>query len=174
MQALIQCSGGTLIVPASTLNDRRDGGHLVVNPPREVWERSELAPDELTAWSFLVAATGRAMLDALPQLKGGCLNYWEAGNWALNDAAAPAGPKDVKQHRRVHLHVFGRSRDARSPDWRWGESPRFPDYVDARAWSAKLSPLEPHECFGVAMRVQAILDRTYAMTSDVRIEEPRR
>ena len=27
---------------AADMNHRRDGGHLLVNPPREVWERSEL------------------------------------------------------------------------------------------------------------------------------------
>lgn len=40
-------------------------------------------------WSFLVAATGRAMINALPQLEGGCVNYFDAGNWALHDAAPP-------------------------------------------------------------------------------------
>ena len=75
------------------LVDRSDGGNLIVNPPRDVWERSELTPAELVAWSFLVAATGRAMIDVLPQLEGGCVNYWEAGNWALHHDAEPAGPK---------------------------------------------------------------------------------
>jgi diadenosine tetraphosphate (Ap4A) HIT family hydrolase len=163
MQPLMVSDGGTLIVPSSVLNDRADGGHLVVNPPREVWERSDLTASELTAWSFLVAATGRAMLDVLPHLEGGCINYWEAGNWALNDAAPPAGPKEARTHRRVHLHVFGRSRTARSPDWRWGESPRFPDYVDSRAWAANFAPLDAAECGAVAARAKAILAEKYGM-----------
>ena len=108
------------------LVDREDGGNLVVNPPRAVWERGELTAGELTAWSHLVAATGAAMLRTLPQLEGGCINYWEAGNWALNDAADPAGPKTAPAFRSVHLHLLGRSRFARSPDWAWGEAPRFP------------------------------------------------
>jgi len=165
MQALLECSGGNLVVPGLILNDRVDGGHLVVNPPREVWERSELTPGELKAWSFLVAATGRAMLDVLPQLEGGCLNYWEAGNWALNDAAPPAGPKDVKQCRRVHLHVFGRSRNPRGSDWRWGESPRFPDYIGSREWAAKHAPIDERERAKVARRVAEILSTRYDMES---------
>ena len=39
---LLSCAGGTVTLPARPLNHRRDGGHLLVNPPREVWERSEL------------------------------------------------------------------------------------------------------------------------------------
>ena len=73
--------------------DRADGGHLIVNPPRDVWEQSELANVEFTHWCILVGAIGRAMIDVLPQLEGGCVNYFEAGNWALNDAAPPKGPK---------------------------------------------------------------------------------
>ena len=49
------------------------------------------------------------MLDELPQLEGGCIGYWEASNWALNDLAEPRGPKSPREHRRVHMHLFGRS-----------------------------------------------------------------
>ncbi|CAN7160536.1 hypothetical protein [Acidovorax delafieldii] len=86
---LIRCAGGTVDLPARPMNHRSDGGHVLVHPPRPVWERSELTPEELAHWSCLVAATGRAMLDTLPQLAGGCLNYWEAGNNALNPLAHP-------------------------------------------------------------------------------------
>ena len=95
--------GGFVVRPDKVLSDRNDGGHLVVNPSKDVWERGELSPNELVQWSYLVAATGAAMLKTLPVLAGGCLNYWEAGNWALNELAPPRGAKDVLQHRRVHL-----------------------------------------------------------------------
>ncbi|MGZ5446485.1 MAG: hypothetical protein ACXWLY_31685 [Thermoanaerobaculia bacterium] len=77
---LFTSSGGSIVLPELVLVDREDGGNLIVEPPRDVWERSELTAEELTLWSFLIAATGRAMLDVLPQLEGGCINYWEAGN----------------------------------------------------------------------------------------------
>jgi hypothetical protein len=162
-QVLFSCAGGTLLCPDKLLCDRADGGHLVVNPPRAVWERSCLMPIELANWSFLVAATGRAMLETLPVLKGGCINYWEAGNWALNDQAAPAGPKVTDEHRRVHLHVLGRSRSASHGDWRWGESPRFPDLADAARWAAGFSAITPKECDAVTQRLQSLLDTTYPM-----------
>nr|WP_316640066.1 hypothetical protein [uncultured Roseateles sp.] len=151
------CAGGTLCLPDTLLCDRLDGGHLIVNPPRPVWERHALTPLELAQWSLLVAATGRAMLETLPCLAGGCINYWEAGNWALNDQAAPAGPKDVREHRRVHLHLFGRSRQAQHPDWRWGESPRFPAWRDVKAWTAAMTPLDDAECEAVAQRAAELL-----------------
>ena len=149
---LFASPGGTIVLPgpALTLVDRLDGGHLVVNPPREVWERSELDATELAAWGALVAATGRAMLDALPQLSDGCVNYWEAGNWALHDDAEPRGPKDVRAHRRVHLHVLGRSRSAVDPAWQWGEAPRFPPFANRHAWAARFRRLNGDECRLVA------------------------
>ena len=86
---LFTCQGGDILLPDKNLVlvSRQDGGNLVVTPSRDVWERSELNAVELMLWSYLVAATGRAMLNVLPQLEGGCINYWEAGNWALNEAA---------------------------------------------------------------------------------------
>jgi diadenosine tetraphosphate (Ap4A) HIT family hydrolase len=157
------CDGGTLLIPHLVLCDRADGGHLVVNPPRDVWERSELTAHELARWSFLVAATGEAMLAVLPQLEGGCVNYWEAGNWALNDLAEPVGAKPVKQLRRVHLHIFGRSRDAKHYDWRWGESPKFPDFVESRKWASQFNPLRDDEFENVKARVAELMQGKYAL-----------
>ena len=162
---LYRCAGGALALPARDggLVDRGDGGNLIVNPPREVWERSALAPLELTAWCFLVAAVGEAMLERLPQLEGGCLNYWEAGNWALHDDAPPQGSKRAAEHRSVHLHVFGRSRHARSADWRWGEAPRFPSFADRIAWARRHERLRSSECAEIVARTDALLLEKYAM-----------
>ena len=33
------------------------------------------------------------MLETLPQLDGGCINDWEAGNGALNNETEPKGAK---------------------------------------------------------------------------------
>jgi len=156
---LYEGSGGTLVLPDMVFLDRADGGHLVVNPPREVWERSELTAKELTQWSFLVAATGRAMIEVLPQLEGGCVNYFEAGNWALNEQAEPAGPKTAVEYRRLHLHIFGRSRSARHPSWKWGEAPKLPDFLDRHRWSAGFAPLDARECRAVVARVKTLLAR---------------
>jgi diadenosine tetraphosphate (Ap4A) HIT family hydrolase len=160
---LLTCPGGTIVRPDKVLCDRQDGGHLIVNPQRVVWERSCLAPLELANWSLLVAATGRAMLEVLPALNDGCINYWEAGNWALNDQAAPTGPKAVAAHRRVHLHVFGRSRRALDPDWLWGESPRFPDFAGSERWAEKFTALSNSECEAVVKRVTRLLETCYRL-----------
>jgi hypothetical protein len=145
---LFKCAGGTIVLPnrGAALVSREDGGNLIVNPPREVWERSELTPQELADWGALVSAVGRVMIDTLPQLSGGCVNYWEAGNWALNDAAEPRGPKTARDHRRVHLHLLGRSPKAKHPAWRWGEAPKFPDYVDRLEWANDFERLSAEEC----------------------------
>ena len=156
---------GSIELPVKVLCDRADGGHLVVNPPRPVWERTALDADELVAWSLLVAATGQAMLDTLPALRDGCLNYWEAGNWALNDRAAPIGPKEPRRDRRVHLHIFGRSRHARHPDWAWGESPRFPAFTESDRWSAQFTPLSDDECDAIIGRAAELLRSRYGLAT---------
>jgi hypothetical protein len=160
---LFTCRGGHISLPDRTLVlvSREDGGNLIVTPPRDVWERGELTPAELTGWSFLVAATGKAMLDGLPQLKGGCINYWEAGNWALNERAGPVGPKTAQNHRKVHLHLLGRSRTAASPAWRWGEAPRWPDYVERYGWAQRFERLTAGECRKIVAQVEALLPSRY-------------
>ena len=154
-------AGGTVLLPSSVFLDRADGGHLIVNPPRTVWEQSELTSIELMHWCFLVGAIGRAMIDALPQLEGGCVNYFEAGNWALNDAAPPKGPKRASEHRRVHMHVFGRSPRAKHASWRWGEAPKLPDYRERKAWAAGFRPLEEKECRAIIRLARTLLKKRY-------------
>jgi hypothetical protein len=163
MPTLFKCAGGEVVLPDLVLVDREDGGHLVVNPPRVVWERSELAASELAAWSFLVAATGRAMLENLPQLAGGCINYWEAGNWSLHADAEPRGPKPPREHRQVHLHLLGRSTLAKSPSWRWGEAPVFPEFARRHEWASGHTPLSSDECRAVVTAVETILARDYSL-----------
>ena len=157
--------GGDILLPDRTLVlvSRLDGGNLIVMPPRDVWERSELTSIELMLWSFLVAATGRAMLDVLPQLEGGCINYWDAGNWALNEAAEPQGAKIAKEYRHTHLHLLGRSRNAKNPAWRWGEAPMFPDFAERHTWAANNERLSADECQRIVSRVETLLQTTYGM-----------
>lgn len=167
-RVLLRCAGGEVLSPepGAVLVGREHGGHLIVNPPREVWERGELGRDELAAWSCLVAAAGTAMLRALPQLREGCINYWDAGNWALNDAAEPAGRKTAREFRRVHLHLLGRSPAARDPDLLWGEAPRFPAFAQRKVWSARHAPLSADECAAVAAAARGILRTKYDLACD--------
>jgi diadenosine tetraphosphate (Ap4A) HIT family hydrolase len=163
---LIQNSAGLVALPVHPMNHAADGGHLLVNPPRPVWERCELDACELTRWASLVAATGQAMLETLPQLSSGCLNYWEAGNNSLNDQAYPVGPKNPKSHRKMHLHVFGRSPQAQHPDWKWGEPPRFPKFADSALWVRQFSSLGVDECEAIRVRIEALLQTKYAKVFD--------
>ena len=52
-EILLSCAGGDLVLPAEelVLVDREDGGNLIVDPPRIVWERSARRPGELAAWA---------------------------------------------------------------------------------------------------------------------------
>jgi hypothetical protein len=163
-KTVFRCAGGEVALPNAdlVLVDRADGGNLIVSPARDVWERSELSTEELTRWSLLVAATGRAMLEALPQLADGCVNYWDAGNWALNREAAPLGTlKSGPRHRRVHLHLLGRSRDAKSQAWQWGEAPYWPSYQDRHAWAKGFHRLTPEEMAAIVAAITNIIQQKY-------------
>jgi diadenosine tetraphosphate (Ap4A) HIT family hydrolase len=164
---LFSCNGGHLVLPdrASLLASREQGGNLVVHPPRAVWERSELTPEELTHFGFLVAAAGRAMIDALPQLQGGCVNYWEAGNWALNEEAEPNGRKEPRAHRKMHLHLLGRSPASTGAAWAWGESPIFPRFADRTSWAAAFERFTAAECYQIVSRTDARLRTIYGLMS---------
>ena len=160
---LMRGTGGRVCLPdpATTMIDRADGGQLVLYPPRRVWDRTALTRDELVAWHLLIASTARAMLDTLPQLAGGCLNYWDAGNWALNPAAEPAGPKDPRTARVLHQHLCGRSPHSSDGAWQWGESPFFPAYVDRFAWSAGKAPFTAAESVAIVERTVTVLREAY-------------
>jgi len=162
---LFSCRGGRLTLPerGMALVPREDGGNLVVWPARPVWERGELTPEELVAWSFLVAAAGHAMLTVLPQLAGGCLNYWEAGNWALNEEAEPRGPKNPRERRNVHLHLLGRNPATTTPTHQFGESPVFPRYADRATWSVGFERLTPEECRAVVTATEQRLRTWYGV-----------
>lgn len=165
MNVLIKTLGGSLCVPEYPMIDRADGGNLWVMPPREVWDRSELDREELIQWHFLIAASAKAMLDALPQLGGGVVNYWDAGNWWLNDAEAPQGPK-TGCLKKTHMHIIGRSLNCSDPDWAWGEAPVFPRYVKKDEWWSEKENLTLEERSNVAKQTREILITTYAIEPD--------
>ena len=113
MQQSIELFATQLIsisLPKTPLNCQLDGGHLVVQPRRNISDRidcSEREAIELMAASMLAA---RAMYSVLKVEK---VNYQEMGNWSL-DATEPA---------KLHIHIFGRQRQQRYQQR--GESIRF-------------------------------------------------
>ena len=133
-----------------------------MDPPVPVWDRTELSKTQLEQFSYLVAAAARAMLDTLPQLQGGCMNYWDAGNWALNIDAEPAGtPKTGRAHRKLHMHLLGRS--PRSP--LWGESPDFPRFQDRLKWASGHRPLNEEELRRIVEHIHITLQHKYGMSA---------
>jgi hypothetical protein len=101
------------------------------------------------------------MLETLPQLDDGCINYWDAGNWALHRDAPPQGDKVGRLHRHLHMHLLGRSRRATSASWQWGEAPRFPRFADRSAWAAAHEPLTDEECQAIGARTRLVLNTVY-------------
>jgi len=87
-----------VVAPEFPLNCREDGGHLVIVKKEPVTDRSDLTYQEAIAFMRISMAAGKAMYDVLGVER---MNYEDLGNWGLDD---PGGPK-------MHLHLFGRSRE---------------------------------------------------------------
>jgi diadenosine tetraphosphate (Ap4A) HIT family hydrolase len=87
-----------VVAPEFPLNCREDGGHLVVVKKEPVTDRSDLTFQEAVAFMRISMGAGKAMYDVLGIER---INYEDLGNWGLDD---PGGPK-------MHLHLFGRSRE---------------------------------------------------------------
>jgi len=87
-----------VVGPEFPLNCREDGGHLVVVKREPVTDRSDLTWQEAVAFMRISMAAGKAMYDVLGIER---VNYEDLGNWGLDD---PGGAK-------MHLHLFGRSRE---------------------------------------------------------------
>jgi len=87
-----------IVAPEFPLNCREDGGHLVVVKKEPVTDRSDLTWQEAVAFMRISMAAGKAMYEVLGIER---MNYEDLGNWGLDD---PGGAK-------MHLHLFGRSRE---------------------------------------------------------------
>ena len=85
-----------LVAPDRPLNDRDDGGHLILLKKTPVTDRADLTVAEAIAFMRLSMAAGRAMYEVLGIER---MNYEDLGNWGLD---APGGAK-------MHLHLFGRA-----------------------------------------------------------------
>ena len=93
-----------IVAPEFPLNCREDGGHLVVVKKEPVTDRSDLTWQEAVR-SCAFNGGGKAMYEVLGIER---MNYEDLGNWGLDD---PGGAK-------MHLHLFGRSREQISSDSR--------------------------------------------------------
>lgn len=96
-----------------------DGGHLMVIPDRLVDERSNLSPFEALELTFL-SIVGSKLLRC--QHGAAWINYQENGNWQL----------DTGKEKKLHLHIYGRSKSAKSQPY--GEALSFPLRRDLDAW----------------------------------------
>ena len=84
--------------PESPLNDRNDGGHLVLTKREKVTDRSDMTYQEAIDFMRISMAVGKAMYEVLGIER---MNYEDLGNWGIDD---PGGAK-------MHLHFFGRTRE---------------------------------------------------------------
>lgn len=87
-----------VISPEFPLNDRNDGGHLILTKKEKVTDRSDMTYQEAIDFMRISMAVGKAMYEVLGIER---MNYEDLGNSGIDD---PGGAK-------MHLHFFGRARE---------------------------------------------------------------
>jgi diadenosine tetraphosphate (Ap4A) HIT family hydrolase len=78
--------------------DRKDGGHIVINPKVTVEDRTKLTPEQAKELMKLTMVVGEAMATALNRrgIDIGRINYQDNGNWRAE----------------LHIHLYGRAKSA--------------------------------------------------------------
>ena len=89
-----------IVTPVVPLNCLLDGGHLVVEPHRQIADRMHATAEEASQLMAATMLAGHALTQVLKVEK---INYQEMGNWGLGKKSAP----------KLHIHVFGRSDNQR-------------------------------------------------------------
>jgi diadenosine tetraphosphate (Ap4A) HIT family hydrolase len=86
------------------LVDRKDGGHVTIDPKIPVSIRQELSPVQAIELMRLTMIAGEAMTTVLIRqgIDIGRLNYQDNGNWSV---FKPGGPQ-------LHYHLYGRAKSA--------------------------------------------------------------
>lgn len=84
--------------PEFPLNDRNDGGHLVLTKKAKVTDRSDMTHAEAIDFMRISMAVGKAMYEVLGIER---MNYEDLGNWGIDDQGGA----------EMHLHFFGRARE---------------------------------------------------------------
>jgi hypothetical protein len=142
---------------------RLDGGNLIVLPPREVWDRSELTPAELTQWSFLVAATARAITRRFAAARRRMHQLLGRGQLAAQPTGGATRSEEWARAPQAAHAPAGRSPTATDPSWRWGEAPNFPDFADRHTWAEKFERLNAEECRNIVARAESLLRERYGV-----------
>ena len=91
---LLKLSNVSILVPATPLNSREDGGHLTIEPHRIFADRSLATPKEAVELMIATMLAGDALIHAIGVEK---VNYQDMGNWSIN-----------KEDAKLHIHAFGR------------------------------------------------------------------
>ena len=105
---------------------RADGGHIIIFPKEPVVSRWDLDQMRAKAFMRLSMLAGKALTIALNErgIPVERINFEDAGNWAIGTERGP----------RLHLHLYGRSRD--SVQQVHGEALNFP-HKKTRFWEAR-------------------------------------
>ncbi len=95
----VKTAGGLLV-------DRRDGGHLIIEPLQTTFDVMSLSAEQMAEYLPIIMAAGRAMTEVMNEsgIAVERINFMDMGNWAL-----------LKPDRkpRLHMHLFGRARGSR-------------------------------------------------------------
>lgn len=124
---------------------REDGGHLCVTSREKYFaSRADFTPKEATEVMRLTMLAGEAMVAGMKErgVEIGRINYQENGNWALLKKTRPY----------FHIHLYGRTVDAKSQ--MWGEALVFPD-PDTDFYDG-FAPMNEEDCAAIRRKLEEL------------------
>ncbi len=129
------------------LVDRRDGGHIVINPRKRVVDLQALKPPQAIELIRLLMVVGQAMTRILNKngVDIGRINYQDNGNWGVFKEEGPY----------QHFHLLGRAKSA--VNQKYGQSCHFPHIDDHPEQYASLKPLTAKDVRGIRNEIEQML-----------------
>jgi len=115
----------------SPLVDRRDGGHITIDPKFKIAARQDLTPQQAIELMRLTIVAGEAMTYVMNQhgVDIGRINYQDNGNWSV---FKPEGPQ-------LHYHLYGRAKSATQQ--KYGQTLYMPHKDEHPEYYAQLQKL---------------------------------
>lgn len=110
-------------VPVKPHVDFKEGGHLFIEPAdKNISERYEMTPEQLTDLAFGTQLLGYAMWQVLPEhgIDLYRINYQDNGNWSFLRG---------EERPMMHVHLYGRTTGEQKQSY--GQALAFPDPGDS-------------------------------------------
>jgi diadenosine tetraphosphate (Ap4A) HIT family hydrolase len=131
------------------LVDRKDGGHITIDPKFKASTRQELTPQQAIELMRLTIVVGEAMTTIMNRhgVDIGRINYQDNGNWSVFKTEGP----------QLHYHLYGRAKSARIQ--KYGQTLHMPHKDEDPAFYADYEKLTDEDVKAIAAEIHTLLTK---------------